>query len=83
MGLSKSHIRERMKTMVIKVNGKEVNLEKEVTIKELLVLQQIVMPDFVIVQVNDKFVEQGQYNEVMLKDQDTIEFLFFMGGGSF
>lgn len=68
--------------MVIKVNGKEVNLEKEVTIKELLVLQHIMMPDYVTVQVNDKLVEQDRYNEVMVKEHDLIEFLFFMGGGS-
>lgn len=69
--------------MIIKVNGKEVNLEKEVTIKELLVLQQVEMPDYVTVQVNDEIVDQGRFNEVVIKDQDTIEFLYFMGGGSF
>lgn len=69
--------------MVIKVNGKEVNLEKEVTIKELLVVQQVQMPEYVTVQVNEELVDQGRFNEVMVKDQDTIEFLYFMGGGSF
>lgn len=68
--------------MVIKVNGKEVNLEKEVTIKELLVIQQVQMPDYVTVQVNEELVDQGRFNEVVVKDQDTIEFLYFMGGGS-
>lgn len=69
--------------MIIKVNGKEVNLENEVTIKELLVLQQVQMPDYVTVQVNEELVDQGRFNEVVVKDQDTIEFLYFMGGGSF
>lgn len=69
--------------MVIKVNGKEVNLENEVTVKELLVLQQVQMPDYVTVQVNDELVDQGRFNEVVVKDQDTIEFLYFIGGGSF
>lgn len=69
--------------MIIKVNGKEVNLEKEVTIKELLVLQQVQMPDYVTVQVNEELVDQGRFNEVVVKDQDAIEFLYFMGGGSF
>ncbi|HVJ49046.1 sulfur carrier protein ThiS [Desulfitobacterium sp.] len=68
--------------MVIKVNGKEVNLEKEVTIKELLVIQQVQMPDYVTVQVNEELVDQGRFNEVVVKDQDTVEFLYFMGGGS-
>lgn len=69
--------------MIIKVNGKEVNLEKEVTIKELLVLQQVQMPDYVTVQVNEELVDQGRFNEVVVKDQDAIEFLYFMGGGNF
>lgn len=69
--------------MVIKVNGKEVNLENEVTVKELLVLQQVQMPDYVTVQVNEELVDQGRFNEVVVKDQDSIEFLYFMGGGSF
>ncbi|WP_425801349.1 sulfur carrier protein ThiS [Desulfitobacterium sp. Sab5] len=69
--------------MIIKVNGKEVTLEKEVTIKELLVIQEVEMPDYVTVQVNEELVDQGRFNEVRVKEQDTIEFLYFMGGGSF
>lgn len=69
--------------MIIKVNGKEVELEKEITIKELLVQQQVEMPEYVTVQVNEEFIEQGQFDEFVVKDQDSIEFLYFMGGGSF
>lgn len=68
--------------MVIKVNGKEVDLEKEVTIRELLVVQQVQMPEYVTVQLNDEFVDRGQFDEVLVKENDTIEFLYFMGGGS-
>ncbi len=83
MELRNSTISERMKRVIIKVNGKDVNLDNEVTIRELLVLHNIVRPDYVIVQVNDKLLEQDRYNQVMVKDHDTIEFLFFTGGGSF
>ena len=72
-----------MTILIIKVNGKEVHLEKEVTIKELLVIQEVEMPDYVTVQINEELVDQGRFNEVWVKDQDTIEFLYFMGGGSF
>jgi sulfur carrier protein len=41
------------------------------------------MPDYVTVQVNEELVDQGRFNEVVVKDQDSIEFLYFMGGGSF
>lgn len=72
-----------MTILIIKVNGKDVNLEKEVTLKELLVIQEVEMPDYVTVQLNEELVDQGQFNEVLVKDQDTVEFLYFMGGGSF
>lgn len=72
-----------MTILIIKVNGKDVNLEKEVTIKELLVIQEVEMPDYVTVQLNEELVDQGRFNEVLVKDQDTVEFLYFMGGGSF
>lgn len=68
--------------MIIKVNGKEVTLEKEVTIRELLVVQEVQMPEYVTVQLNDEFVDRGQFDEVLVKENDTIEFLYFMGGGS-
>ncbi|WP_434510588.1 sulfur carrier protein ThiS [Desulfitobacterium sp. AusDCA] len=70
-----------MKEMVIKVNGKEVQLKEGVTIKELLKRHNIQMPDYVMVYVNGEMLEQERYDEVIVKDQDMIEFVFFMSGG--
>ncbi|XWX63435.1 sulfur carrier protein ThiS [Desulfitobacterium sp. AusDCA] len=67
--------------MVIKVNGKEVQLKEGVTIKELLKRHNIQMPDYVMVYVNGEMLEQERYDEVIVKDQDMIEFVFFMSGG--
>jgi len=44
--------------MTIKVNGKDVTLEKEVTVKELLEIQKVEMPDYVTVQINDKILDR-------------------------
>lgn len=69
--------------MLIKVNGKNVNLEEEVTLRELLVIQQVEMPDYVTVQVNEEFIERDQFDNIIVKNQDVVEFLYFMGGGRF
>ena len=40
-------------------------------------------PDYVTVTVNDEFVDSDAFATTELKDGDTVEFLYFMGGGSF
>ena len=35
------------------------------------------------VTVNDDFVENHDLENVTLKENDVVEFLYFMGGGSF
>ena len=33
--------------------------------------------------INDEFVESGQFESTVLKEGDSVEFLYFMGGGSY
>ena len=40
------------------------------------------MPDYVTVSLNDEFVEAGTFADTVLKEGDSVEFLYFMGGGS-
>lgn len=67
--------------MKIMVNGKEVEIDQELTVKDLLLVQRVEMPDYVTVQLNDAFVEHSEFSETYVKDGDTVEFLYFMGGG--
>ncbi len=67
--------------MKIQANGKEVVLEKELTVKELLGTQNVEMQDYVTVQVNDEFVNRDDFETLLVKDGDVVEFLYFMGGG--
>ena len=69
--------------MNIKVNGNQLTLEREITIKELLNLQQVEMPDYVTVQINEELIDQEEFNTTTIKENDSIEFLYFMGGGCF
>ncbi len=68
--------------MTISVNGKKVSLENELTVKELLTVQKVEMPEYVTVQVNDELVDKEDFETLLIKDGDVVEFLYFMGGGA-
>lgn len=65
----------------ITVNGEPQELEKSVTLAELLVLNRITQPDMVSIQLNGEFVYKEDYSRVV-NDGDEIDFLYFMGGGN-
>lgn len=69
--------------MKVIINGKETVLENEVTVKELLVTGYVEMQEYVTVQVNEDIISKDNYETHVIKDGDTIEFLYYMGGGSF
>ncbi len=68
--------------MKIKVNGNEVVAEKELTVAEVLQTQKVEMQEYVTVQVNEEIVDRENFETLMLKDGDVVEFLYFMGGGA-
>ena len=68
--------------MKIKVKGEEVEYEQELTVKELLVEEDVDMPDMVSVELNGEILDRDKFSEVVVKDGDEVEFLYFMGGGS-
>lgn len=69
--------------MQITVNGKTQDvLEKQLNINELLVLNSVQNPEMVSVQLNGEFVDREVFSTTVLNNNDEIEFLYFMGGGS-
>jgi len=68
--------------MQLVINGetKDYNLQN-LTVFELLKIENVKNPDVVTVQVNGKFFSKEQYTSTILKDGDEIEFLYFIGGG--
>ncbi|MDF2567277.1 MAG: thiamine biosynthesis protein ThiS, partial [Oscillospiraceae bacterium] len=69
-------------TMNITINGKEKEIEKEVTVKELLDTEQVEMQEYVTVQLNDEIIPRDSYDTTLVKEGSVIEFLYYMGGGS-
>ncbi|SMC28754.1 sulfur carrier protein [Clostridium acidisoli DSM 12555] len=68
--------------MKIKVNGEIKEIKEAVTITELLKVENVEMPDMVSVQLNGEFAERDKFDTTVIKENDEIEFLYFMGGGS-
>ena len=69
--------------MNIKVNGDIKEIKNSVNVTEVLVSENVEMPDMVSVQLNGEFVDRDKFPETILKENDEIEILYFMGGGSF
>lgn len=67
--------------MKILINGKEIIIDQEITVKELLINQKVEMPEYVTVQVNDELISREKFETLLIKENDSIEFLYFMGGG--
>ncbi len=69
--------------MQIKVNGESCQLADEnITVAALLVVKEVESPDMVSVQLNGEVIEREQYETVTLAENDEVDFLYFMGGGS-
>ncbi len=68
--------------MKLIVNGKESDFADSLTVSELLVEQKVKMPDMVSVELNGQILRRTKFEETILKDDDKVEFLYFMGGGS-
>ncbi len=68
--------------MNLVINGKETNINDGLTINQLLAQENIQMPDMVSVELNGQILKRTRFEETVLKDDDKVEFLYFMGGGS-
>lgn len=66
--------------MKLTVTGKQKDYEDGITVAKLVELEDVETPEYVTVSVNDEFVDHKDFDRV-LKDGDTVEFLYFMGGG--
>lgn len=66
--------------MVIKINGKEVVIERPGNLADLICGKGLV-PEHVVVEHNFKITPAGEWAGIILKDNDNIEIISFVGGG--
>ncbi len=68
--------------MNLVINGKETNIKGGLTVNQLLAQENVQMPDMVSVELNGQILKRTRFEETVLKDDDKVEFVYFMGGGS-
>ncbi len=63
------------------VNGEDQEVQLPLTVSDLIKLNNVFQPEMVSVQVNEEFVEREDFDTLQLNEGDSVDFLYFMGGG--
>ena len=64
----------------MKVNGKEIGLNDNKTISDLL-KELKVNENRVVVELNREIIVKEDFSKINLKEDDTVEVISFVGGG--
>ena len=67
----------------IYVNGEAQEVSLPLNVSELISQSNVQQPEMVSVQVNEEFAEREDWEQIQLKENDKVDFLYFMGGGNF
>jgi sulfur carrier protein len=69
--------------MNITVNGEAKTLPSEnLSLDSLLKVCEVAMSEMVSVQINGSFVDRSTYSSRVVVDGDSVDFLYFLGGGA-
>ncbi|MCC0684640.1 sulfur carrier protein ThiS [Clostridioides sp. ZZV15-6383] len=64
----------------MKVNGRDIEFKEKLTVIDLLNKYNL-KSDRVVVEVNLDIIEESNYSTYVLKDEDIVELISFIGGG--
>ncbi len=67
--------------MHLTVNGEMFAATPNISVIELLKDKEVESPDMVSVEINGKIIRKDSYSKIELRENDRVEFLYFMGGG--
>ena len=69
--------------MKIIINNKEQSINGGgISVSRLLEVQNVDMPDLVSVQLNGDILKKTLFDATYVKENDRVNFLYFMGGGA-
>jgi sulfur carrier protein len=69
--------------MNITLNGASQEFADEIlTISEILTRNAVQKVELVTVQLNGEFVDPSDFIRTFVKNDDEVDFLYFLGGGS-
>lgn len=64
----------------ITVNGKDVEIESEMSVKQLLATVDV-PPNYLAVEVNADVVQRERYAQMIVRAGDEVEVVTLVGGG--
>ena len=67
--------------MFITVAGEKKEVKDGLTVTELIAQEDVETPQYVTVSVHDDFIDKAECDTYALKEGDSVECLYFMGGG--
>ena len=68
--------------MNLQINGEKETLDNDaVTVTDLLSIKDVKMPEMVSVELNGDILDRDHFDTTLVKENDEVEFLYFMGGG--
>jgi len=70
--------------MHLTVNGKPASIgtKDPLNVTSLLEELQVAQREYVTVELNGAIIDRGDFDVAAVREGDTIEFLYFMGGGA-
>ena len=66
----------------ITVNGEAQEVQLPLSLTELIKQNDVQQPEMVSVQVNEDFVDRNEWDSIQMKEGDSVDFLYFMRGGT-
>jgi len=66
--------------MILTINGKAESIEKNLNLDRLVAAKGL-SPEKIIVEHNLVIVAREDWPKILLKDQDSLEIISFVGGG--
>ncbi|MBI5655484.1 MAG: sulfur carrier protein ThiS [Geobacter sp.] len=69
--------------MQLTVNGKPESIESKDSLNITALLEELKVKDalYVTVELNGEILERENFDNTTVKNGDSLEFLYFMGGG--
>ena len=65
---------------MITINGKSIGLSENITVSEYL-KQNHYRPERIAIELNGSILPKSAYDSTVLKDEDVMEIVSFVGGG--
>ena len=67
--------------MTITVAGLKKEGADGLSVAQLIINENVETPQYVTVSVSDEFIAGDKFESTVLQDGNSVEFLYFMGGG--